>query len=118
MGSNDLWSVRAINKDDDTLIPETLGASVFSLSPETAWKGVRIKLPLTDSRWKDWIAEAVSVFIHLVDGGKTREHWEIKVKSVYDIKVVGDNLIFSVEGNFKMMPSEGAGSDALDACSG
>lgn len=121
MSGNDLWSVRAINKDDDTVIPETLGASVFSLSPETAWKGVKIRLCCKGEgrKWEEWVAEASHVFIHLKDDeGNSREHWKIKVGKVYDIKLVDDRLTFSVEGSFKKLASEGVGSGALGARSG
>jgi hypothetical protein len=98
------WFVRVLNKDSDTLIHECYNAQVFSISKETAWKGV--KVALQHAQVLGPVSEAAELYLKRLDSsGLVQESWLIKVGRVFDFQAEGkEDLTFSVEGSFRRLP--------------
>lgn len=105
-----LWSLKALSKDGDHLVPETLGVSVASLSQHSAFEGLRIVT--TSDRWSSrerskLLPEAADIFIDRYDDcGNVVESWHLSNLVISDIDLDDDHdgpdaeLSFVVKGRF------------------
>jgi hypothetical protein len=117
------WSVKARRKDGDIMIPDTMGAKVTSLSRETAFAGIKVRISCGKKdarRWADLAPESEEFLVWMYDGsGMVKEHWLIdsaKISHVFIEEAIseemdsdpscpfGDYLHFVVQGVFKLQP--------------
>jgi hypothetical protein len=122
-GRQFFWSLRATDEFGDTLVPETMGVKVDSLSAESAFQGLRIRICCgkTDAQnWKHSILEARVIYLKRYDAcGNVAEHWKLIVTDMFEVRLeewitkemdedpdcpFGDFLHFAVKCGFNLLP--------------
>jgi hypothetical protein len=108
-----LWSLKAIGATGDWLIPETMGASVCSLSNHTAFEGLKVAIRCTQEQMDMWSRIIGGTKqLHLTrynEQGVVLERWCLTQLNIYDINVestdsiYGHFLRFKVRGKFSWL---------------
>lgn len=107
---NHVWSLKVLNLWGDWLIPETLGVLVCSLSNESAFQGLKIRICCGKQQVRDWervITSASELYIVRYDAcGCLLEKWHLTKTNISNVFVeetsglFGDFLHFDVRAVF------------------
>lgn len=105
-----LWSLKALSRDGDCLIPETLGVSVSPVSQYSAFEGLKFVVTsdkMSARERERLVGEASDIFIDRYDEcGNAVERWHLSKLAVSDIDLDDDHdgeygeLSFTVRGMF------------------
>lgn len=112
MAGQHLWSV-IVAKGNDFMVV-AFDADIFSLRPDTAWKGVRIKIHNCGDcsqenvdQFREHIGEATDVFLSRRDlYDNIVENWQVEPTKIYDVESRSETIQFSLEGRFQKMNKE------------
>ena len=112
MADQHLWSV-IVAKNNDLMVVG-FDASVFSLRPDTAWRGVRIKIhncgdcsQESVDYFREHISDATNVFLSRRDlCDNIVENWQVEPTKIYDVESKAETIQFSLEGRFHQMNKE------------
>jgi hypothetical protein len=100
-----VWTFRATNKDSYCLVPEISNVDVFSLSSESAFAGVRLRIVCGKDEGYHWLNEvgwSSDVFLKRYDiSGDVRESWRVHVHQIFDVEFKDETILsFKVKGDF------------------